>query len=70
MSINPKTPYQNYGHPKPKKNNVPPAQSYDNKIELQRMISNDFLEAKSVMYVFDEILQNSTDLSDLESKLN
>jgi hypothetical protein len=48
--------------------NVPPQypQSTVNKTELMRMKENNFMEAKSVMLVFDEILRNATEISDLK----
>ena len=38
--------------------------------EIRRMKQNYFMEAKNIMYVFDEILQNSMETGDLESKSN
>ena len=37
--------------------------------EVSRMKDNDFLEAKSLMFVFDEILRNASETSDLEGRL-
>lgn len=36
--------------------------------EIRRMKQNYFMEAKNIMYVFDEILQNAMEKKDLDSK--
>lgn len=38
--------------------------------EIRRMKSNFFMEAKNIMYVYDEILQNAMEQDDIESNFN
>lgn len=37
---------------------------------MQRMKINHFIEAKNIMFVFDEILRNANSTSDLEGYIN
>ena len=61
--------HREYRTPETNKEVIKLSKSTNQREEIRRMKSDSFMEAKSVLFVFDEILENATEIDDLESKL-